>query len=138
VSKNETDHYIYPPTGEEFTRVTTILGGTEGKPWLAPWSARIAAEYAVDNLGMLAGLVKTSGRDAAVAVAKEQAEHIRDIKRDTGGYVHSIVEALVLWAASPEGRGSDIALPLLPEHLEGADYDDEPVETVAEWMVEGS
>jgi hypothetical protein len=137
MSHNETDHYIYPPTGEAFTRVTTILGATEGKPWLAPWSARIAAEYAVDNLAALAELLEGEGRDSAVKLAKTEAERIRDIKRDTGGYVHDIVEALILWQASPEGRGSDLALPLLPGHLEGADYDDEPVEDVADWMVKG-
>ena len=42
-----------------------------------------------------------------------------------------------MWAYSPEGRGSDIALPVLPEHLQGADYDDDPVEDVADWMIEG-
>jgi len=77
------------------------------------------------------------GRQAAVDLAKRQAARIRDIKRDTGGYVHDIVESLVLWQASPEGRGQDLVLPSLPEHLEGADYDDEPVEAVADWMVEG-
>jgi len=138
--------YTYPPTGEEFPSVTTILGATEGKPWLVPWSARIAAEYAVDNLDLISAVAEgramtvagqECGRQAAVDLAKRQAARIRDIKRDTGGYVHDIVESLVLWAASPEGRGSDIALPVLPEHLEGTDYDDSPVETVADWMVEG-
>jgi hypothetical protein len=129
--------YTYPPTGEEFPSVTTILSATEGKPWLPGWAAKIAAEYAVDHLAELAALVAEDGRDAAVKLAKTEAARIRDIKRDTGGYVHSVVEALVLWAASPDGRGADIALPVLPEHLAGADYDDDPVEDVAEWMVEG-
>ena len=137
MSGNDSDHYIYPPTGERFTRVTTILGGTEGKPWLTGWSARIAAEYAVDNLGTLSALVASDGRDAAVKLAKEQAEQIRDRKRDTGGYVHEVVEALVYWAHSPEGRGSDITLPLLPDHLAGEFYDEDPVVDVADWMVEG-
>ena len=128
--------YTYPPTGEEFPSVTTILGATEGKPWLAPWSARIAAEYAVDNLDTLAALVAAEGRDAAVDLAKKQAAKIRDRKRDTGGYVHDVVEALILWAAE-DGHGSDITLPVLPEHLQGEYYDDEPVEDVADWMVEG-
>jgi hypothetical protein len=137
MSGNDSDVYIYPPTGETLARVTTVLGATEGKPWLAGWSARIAAEYAVDNLAALAGLLKAEGRDGAVKLAKTEAERIRDIKRDTGGYVHDIVEALILWQASPDGRGSDLALPLLPEHLDGADYDDDPVKDVADWMVEG-
>jgi hypothetical protein len=128
--------YTYPPTQEQFPSVTTILGATEGKPWLAPWSAKIAAEYAVDNLGALAALAAGEGRDAAVDLAKKQAGQIRDRKRDTGGYVHDVVEALILWAAE-EGHGSDITLPVLPEHLQGEFYDDDPVEDVADWMVEG-
>jgi hypothetical protein len=146
MGKNETDHYIYPPTGEEFRRVTAILGGTEGKPWLAPWSARIAAEYAIGHLDLITAITegrawtvaaKAGGPQAAVELAKEQSAVIRDRKRDTGGYVHDVVEALVLWQASPEGRGADLALPLLPDRLRGELYDDDPVEDVADWMVEG-
>ncbi len=129
--------YLYPPTGEHFPSVTTVLGATEAKPWLPAWSAGIAAEYAVDNLAALARLKRTQGRAEAVKLAKKQSELIRDRKRDTGGYVHDVAEALVLWQASPEGRGGDLSLPLLPDHLQGADYDGEPVEDVAGWMVEG-
>jgi hypothetical protein len=132
-----TRDYPYPPTGESFPSVTTVLGATEAKPWLPAWSAGIAAEYAVDNLAALARLKRTEGRDKAVALAKKQAALIRDRKRDTGGYVHDMAEALVLWQASPEGRGTDLSLPLLPGHLQGADYDGESVDDVAGWMVEG-
>jgi hypothetical protein len=138
--------YTYPPTGEQFPSVTTVLGATEGKPWLVPWSARLAAEYAVDNLDLIGAVsdgraftlaAKEGGRKAAVDLAKKQAAQIRDRKRDTGGYVHDVVEALILWQASPDGHGSDLVLPVLPEHLKGADYDDEPVEDVADWMLTG-
>ncbi|HMG63530.1 MAG TPA: helix-hairpin-helix domain-containing protein [Streptosporangiaceae bacterium] len=129
--------YPYPRTGEMFTSATTVLNGTEGKPWLPGWAAGIAAEYAIDNLLPLARLKHAVGRTEAVALAKKQAALIRDRKRDTGGYVHDVVEALVLWQASPEGRGADLSLPLLPDRLKSADYDGEPVEDVAGWMVEG-
>ena len=138
MSRNETDHYIYPPTGEELTRVTTILDATHGKQrYLVPWSARLAAECAVDNLDVLEAVLsgralavhsREWGRKAAVDLAKGRAEEVRDIKRDVGSYVHHVVEALVLWQASPEGRGSDLVLPDLPAHLAGQDYDDDPVE----------
>lgn len=129
--------YPYPPTGELFPSVTTILSATEGKPWLPGWAAGLAAEYAIDNLAELAALVKEKGRDEAVALAKKEAERIRNCKRDTGGYVHDVVEALVLWQASPEGSGGELALPLLPEHLEGEYYDGIPVEDVADVMLDG-
>ena len=138
--------YTYPPTGEQFPSVTTILSATEGKPHLVPWSAKIAAEFAVKNLDLLAAVkggqamtvaAQASGADAAADLVKKQAAKIRDRKRDTGGYVHDVVEALVLWQASPQGRGSDLVLPELPGHLRGELYDDDPVENVAEWMIEG-
>ena len=100
MSGNDSDVYIYPPTGETLARVTTVLGATEGKPYLVPWSARLAAEYAVDNLDVLTALMAHDGRFAAVQLAKQQAEIIRGIKRDAGTYVHDVVEALIL-AARP-------------------------------------
>lgn len=129
--------YPYPPTGEMLKSVTTITGGTEAKPWLPAWAAGLAAECAVQNLDLVIKLLADEGRDTAVKYLKNESARVRDRKRDTGGYVHDMVEALILWQASPEGRGSDLALPLLPEHLQGADYDGMPVEDVAEWMVDG-
>lgn len=130
--------YPYPPTGEMFTSVTTILGGTEGKQvFLTPWAARLAAERAVDNLWKINCILAAEGRDAAVKWAGTAAKEARDLKADVGTYVHDVVEALIQWGASPDGASGDIVLPGLPEHLEGEFYDDDPVEDVAEWMVEG-
>lgn len=130
-------YYTHPVTGEQLISVTTVLSSTHGKPYLTPWSARLAAEYAVDNLDLLAGTLAEQGRGEAVKLAKDQAKLLRERKADAGSYVHAVSEALILWAASPEGRGSDIALPDLPEHLEGADYDGEPLDRVVDWMVSG-
>jgi hypothetical protein len=129
--------YTYPPTGESFPSVTTVLAATEGKPWLTGWAAGIAAEYAIDNWGDLFEMAGALGRDATVKHAKEEAARIRDRKRDTGGYVHDVVEALILWQASPEGSGAELALPVLPGRLAGEDYDGIPVEEVADVMLWG-
>lgn len=129
--------YTYPPTGDQLVSVTTVLSDTQGRPWLSGWAARLAAEYAIDHRDLLDALVSTEGRAAAVTLAKDQARQIRDLKADAGSYVHSVVEALILWAASPEGTGSSLALPALPDHLEGADYDDMPLGDVCDWMIEG-
>lgn len=130
-------YYPWPPTGEPFRSVTTYNDDTSAKPWLVPWSAKIAAQFAVDNLAAIAREKRTKGKDAAVGLVKSEAERIRGTKRDTGGYVHDVVEALVYWQASPEGHGSELALPVLDERLAGDDYDGEPVERVAAWMVDG-
>jgi hypothetical protein len=146
MSRNETDHYIYPPTEEELTRVTSVLDGTEGKRFLVPWSAKLAAERAVDDIATVLELLKTEGpapagarrtigQQAAVDYLKTGAEEDRGLKADVGSYVHSVVEALILWQA--DEHGSDLVLPGLPGHLQGAEYDDEPVEDVAEWMIDG-
>lgn len=147
MSRNESDSYLYPPTGERLTRVTTVLDATHGKQrYLVPWSARLAAECAVDNLDALEAVLsgramavcsRESGHQAAVDMAKGRAELDRDLKRDVGSHVHHMAEALVLWQASPEGRGADLVLPDLPAHLAGQSYDGEPVEKVADWMVSG-
>jgi hypothetical protein len=137
VSRNDSDHYIYPPTGEELTRVTTILDSTEGKRFLVPWAARLAAERAVDDIETVLMILQAQGRQAAVDYLKTASAEERDLKADVGSYVHAVVEALILWQASPEGTGGDLVLPVMPEHLQGADYDDLPVEDVAEWMIDG-
>jgi hypothetical protein len=129
--------YEYPPTGEQFISVTAVLGATEGKPWLVPWSAKRAAARCVDQLPLIAEMLADKGRDETLAYLAKDAEQDRDLKADTGTYVHDVVEALILWAASPEGTGRDIILPDLPDHLIGADYDGQPVEDVTEWMVNG-
>lgn len=131
-------HYTHPITGELLVSVTTVLSATENKaPYLTPWSARLAAEFAVTNLAMLLKLVNEKGETAAVDLVKDQAKRLRELKADAGSYVHEVAEALILWAASPEGTGRDIALPTLPEHLIDTDYDGEPLEQVVDWMIEG-
>lgn len=129
--------YTHPVTGEQLMSVTTVLGATNSKPFLVPWSARLAAEFAVDNLERVAALLAEDGRQAAVDLVKDQAKQIRELKADAGTYVHDVAEVLILWAASPDGTGRDIAIPTLPEHLVDAEYDDEPLEQVVDWMIEG-
>jgi hypothetical protein len=142
-AKSHTDRdgsrtYTHPVTGELLTSVTTILGDTHGKQrYLVPWSARLAAESAVDNLDLVAATLATEGRQAAVDMLKGRAEQDRGLKADAGTYVHDVVEALILWAASPGNTGGDIALPTLPDHLAGADYDGQSLDEVVDWMIRG-
>ena len=142
--KNGTRTYPYPPTGEKFTSVTTILSATHDKSlFLVPWSARLAAERAVDNMAEVQRILTEAsspeeGRRAAVDYLKTGAKEARELKADVGSYVHDVAEALVLWAASPKDAGADVVLPDLPEHLVGVDYDEDwPVEKVADGMITG-
>lgn len=130
-------YYVHPLTLERLTSVTSILGDTEGKPFLTQWSAKLAAQYAVSNLEEISVVADEQGWQAAVDLVKGAAKRLREIKADAGKYVHDVAEALTLWAASPDGTGGDIMLPTLPDHLVDADYDGEPLRRVVDWMVDG-
>src|ERR1700756_408276 len=97
-------YYAYPPTGELLDRVTTIIEGTDRKPWVEKWHGTTAAGYCVDNLERVARTKVLQGRKAAVDLAKDEAERIRDLKADAGKHVHKVQEALILWAASRDGE----------------------------------
>jgi hypothetical protein len=141
-SDDDSRFYPYPPTGELLDRVTNIIGGTDAKPWIAKWHGSTSTAWCVDNLEAVARTKVLRGRKAAIDLGKDEAERIRDLKADAGTYVHDVQEALILWAASRDGEGSSISIPLLPEHLQGAWYSfskDEgaPLADVVEWMVDG-
>ena len=134
--------YPYPPTGQLLDSVTTAIHGTDYKPWIAKWHGRSSTAWCVDNLEAVARVKVLKGRKAAIALGKDAAERLRDIKKDAGVYVHDVKEALILWAASRDGTGGNVAIPLLPEHLEDAWYDfgggeGAPLADVVEWMVDG-
>lgn len=126
-------HYIHPVTLEEYASVTTVISATQSKPWLGPWQARLAVQWVLDNLPLLGEMDRTDFE----AEAKAAAERARDLKRDAGTYAHDVIEALLLWAASPKGTGSDIVLPDFPEHLTGQFIDDLPIETFADVVLTG-
>lgn len=134
--------YEYPPTGELLDSVTTVIAATNSKPWIARWHGSTSMAWAVDNIELLIRMLAGDGtlaerRQAAIALGKDEAERLRQIKADAGTYVHDVQEALILWAASPGRTGTDIALPVLPAHLEDALYGDEPLSDVVDFMVDG-
>jgi hypothetical protein len=129
--------YTYPPTGELLDSVTTAISGTNAKPWLTGWSGGVSMAWSVDNMSLIARVLREKGRDAAIDLGKDAAERLRGIKRDAGTYVHDVQEALIMWAASRGDTGTNIALPVLPEHLWGALYDGEPLTDVVDFMVDG-
>jgi hypothetical protein len=139
---DDSRYYTYPPTGELLDSVTTIISGTDGKPWLKGWAAGVSAAWAVDNMALLQAVLREEGRDAAVKLAAGESERLRALKAEAGVYVHDVQEALILWAASPGRTGTDIAIPLLPEHLENATYDlgggkSKPLRDVVDDMING-
>lgn len=155
--------YTYPRTQEQWISVTSVTGGTSSKPWLPKWHTKIAATYSVTNMRELMRLIRSTaaakteelaqsgkslsktaiaararqaGEEAAIKLIKGQAEIIRDRKANTGTYIHDVAEALIYWQHEG-GEGSSVSLPLIPEHLQGKLYDEEPVEQVIDAMETG-
>lgn len=133
---DDSRYYPYPPTGEQLDSVTTVISGTDSKPWIKKWYGSSATAWCVDNMTLLGRTLKKDGREAAIDLGKDQAERLRGIKKDAGTYVHDVQQALILWAAAPD-QSANIPLPVLPEHLTGALYDDEPITDVVDFMVSG-
>jgi hypothetical protein len=129
--------YPYPRNGKQLDSVTYLIGATQSKAYLRDWYAASALGWAADNLELFLKTLREKGRKDAIALGADAAEQVRLIKADCGTYVHDVVEALTLWAASPPGTGASVPLPLLPDHLENALYDGEPLADIAAFMVEG-
>ena len=135
--EDDSRFYPYPLTDEQLDSVTFIISATDSKPWIKKWYGSSATAWCVDHMTLLARTLKDDGRKAAIDLGKDEAERLRGIKRDAGTYVHDVQEALIYWAASPGRSGADIALPVLPEHLVDAWYDDELLTDVVDFMVDG-
>lgn len=100
--------YVDPIDGTEYASVTYIIGRTESKPWLSPWSAGLAAQYAGHNLEELLHLAQgEAGVSGVVALIKDVAKRKREMKAEIGSFCHDVIEALIL----------DAPIPSVPEHL---------------------
>jgi len=140
VTNTHTDErwYPYPPDPEQlFESVTWLIAATNSKPWIAKWHGRVAAQWAVDNLDLLKGTLAEQGRDAAIALAKDEADRLREVKADVGTHLHDVGEALILWATEDPDTRHHVPYPLLPAHLTNAMYDDEPVPSIVTQMADG-
>jgi len=119
--------YIDPLDSERvYESVTAALSAASGKPWLTAWAAKLAAQYTVEHLDEVQAVLAGTGRDAAIDLIKGAARRSRDRKADVGGYVHEVIEALIL----------DASIPSIPEHLDGqaVDYDGETITIGQTWL----
>lgn len=87
-------HYIVPETGVKAPGVTSILNMLP-KPFLSPWAAKLAAEYAVDNLTAVADIASRD-RQAAVDLIKGAPKRSTAGSAGFGTEVHDYLEAKVL------------------------------------------
>lgn len=71
--------------------ITTALKALD-KPAIPVWARQMTAAAAVENIDMLATMVREGGRDATVEYLVKIADHKRDTKAGTGTDVHKLVE----------------------------------------------
>lgn len=91
-------YYTRPGTGERLISVTNALSTGCAKPALVPWAAKIAAQYAIDNLPGLVARTRTD-RDGAYKSIRDQVTVARDKAADLGSRIHALAEAHVTGAA---------------------------------------
>jgi hypothetical protein len=84
--------YIWPPTGEKFTSVTTVQKAM-AKEALVYWSARVVAEGAISHLAVWQAIREKDGDEAAVRYLKGLPWAKRDKAADAGTAVHQAVDA---------------------------------------------
>jgi len=82
--------YVWPPTGEVFPSVTTILSAIN-KPQLIDWAAKQAAIYAVKEQPRL------SKMEASLAVNEIATTHkrITELSSEIGTHVHECIESQI-------------------------------------------
>ena len=94
-----------------YPSVTTVISASQGKPWLAAWTAKLAAEYAVAHHALIGEvLAGADGPEAAVGLIKDAANRARDLASNRGTLIHDLAEALA----------RDLPLPELPDDDLGA------------------
>lgn len=87
--------YVHP-TNLEIVHpgVTSILGMLAKQQFLAPWSAKLAAELAVDSIDFVADMAARD-RDGAVDYLKGAARRYTKVRADLGSEAHDLFERLI-------------------------------------------
>lgn len=80
--------YVWPPTGESFPSVTTILNAIS-KPQLVDWAAKQAATYAVKEQQRLSKMTT----EHAISEIAGTHKRITEISSEVGTHVHECIES---------------------------------------------
>lgn len=92
---NRGRYYTHPVTGQQLVSVTNVLGTCVAKQALVPWAAKVAAEYAMDNLPSLIARLRTHDRETLRKEISSQVTVARDKAADLGTRIHAHAEAHV-------------------------------------------
>lgn len=86
---------MYQWKQDRFYSVTTLLKAVP-KPALTNWAAKLAAEFAVENIKQVNALVRKGETEAAVSLIKGAPNRSRDRAANVGTHVHELVSAMIL------------------------------------------
>lgn len=102
-------YYTHPTTQASLISVTNVLSVGCAKPALVPWAAKIAAQYAMENLPTLVARSRTEDPEELRKEVSRQVTVARDKAADLGSRIHALAEAHVTGAAVAEEDGDDEA-----------------------------
>lgn len=85
---------IYEWDGEQYYSVTTILN-VINKPALVTWAAKMAAQFAVENIGTINDLIGRGQGSAAADMIKGAPWRKRDKAADVGTLIHKVIECQI-------------------------------------------
>ena len=94
LSQGGSRYYVHPTTSEKVPGVTSVLNALP-KPFLTPWSTKLVAEAAVDNLDAVAALA-AADRQGAVDYLKGAPRRSTASSADLGTAAHGIFERMCL------------------------------------------
>jgi hypothetical protein len=100
ISRSGSRFYVNPESGRKNPGVTSVLNMLP-KGFLKFWAAKVAAEYAVDNLGSVVGLAMND-RQAAIDAIKGAPNRFTGKAADVGSEAHDYFEKMA--KGEPIGR----------------------------------
>ena len=99
IKRSGSRFYVEPTTGEKVPGVTSILNGLP-KPFLQYWSAKMVAEFAVDNFSAYSSLIMNGQKQAAIDLLKAAPRRYTTERANIGSDAHDLFERM--------GRGEDV------------------------------
>lgn len=92
ISRGDSRFYVHPSSGQKAPGVTSVVGMLP-KGFLGPWSAKVTAEFAVENLGDIVGIAMRD-KAAAVDMLKGAPRRFTSAAADVGTDAHDVFERM--------------------------------------------
>src|SRR4051812_14182410 len=90
VDRDDSRYYVDPADETVYDSVTTVLSATNSKPLLTNWSAKLAAEFTVEQYEFIGQTIQTVNKSAAIDLIEGEARRRREPKAEIGTHQHDI------------------------------------------------